>query len=307
MEALTDIFGVFWNQGIMRPMINLLLILYAYLFQNFGLAIMAFTVIVHILTLPLTLRQIKQTKAMSEIQPRIAELKKRYGQDRQRMSQETMRLYKEFGVSPVGCLGPLVIQMPILIGMYWAVIRVLPTSPERLMELGNMLYPGVTVSHSVVPVNGNFLWMDLSVPDSIGILAVLVAGSMWLMQKMSTTPSTDPIQARQQRLMLWMMPGFFAILAFTLPSGLSFYIFVSNLFRLVTQYFVGGWGSLRRSRQPAPAGIAAILTNPSNTQEQEFNGEARQLGSGGEERRGSYRNRPKGARRRPKRGRGRGS
>ena len=304
MEALTDIFGVFWNQGIMRPMINLLLILYTYLFQNFGLAIMAFTVIVHFLTLPLTLRQIRQTKAMSEIQPRIQDLRKRYGQDRQRMSQETMRLYKEFGVSPVGCLGPLIIQMPILIGMYWAVIRVLPTSPERLMELGNMLYPGISVIHSVVPVNGHFLWMDLSVPDTIGILAILVAGSMWLMQKMSTVPSTDPVQAKQQRLMLWMMPAFFAILAFTLPSGLSFYIFVSNLFRLVTQYFVGGWGSLRPSKQAIPAGVASALITPSAAKEQDSDGDTRQLGSGSEERRGSHRNRPKGARRRTRRGRG---
>jgi YidC/Oxa1 family membrane protein insertase len=304
VEALTDIFGVFWNQGIMRPMINLLLILYTYLFQNFGLAIMAFTVIVHFLTLPLTLRQIRQTKAMSEIQPRIQDLRKRYGQDRQRMSQETMRLYKEFGVSPVGCLGPLIIQMPILIGMYWAVIRVLPTSPERLMELGNMLYPGIAVIHSVVPVNGNFLWMDLSVPDNVGILAILVAGSMWLMQKMSTVPSTDPVQAKQQRLMLWMMPAFFAILAFTLPSGLSFYIFVSNLFRLVTQYFVGGWGSLRPSTQAVPAGVASALITPSAAKEQDSDGDTRQLGSGSEERRGSHRNRPKGARRRTRRGKG---
>ncbi|PZC47293.1 MAG: YidC/Oxa1 family membrane protein insertase [Chloroflexi bacterium] len=304
MEAVTDIFWVFWNQGIMRPMVNLLLILYTYLFQNFGLAIIAFTVIVHFLTLPLTLRQIRQTKAMSEIQPRIQDLRKRYGQDRQRMSQETMRLYKEFGVSPVGCLGPLIIQMPILLGMYQALIRVLPTSPERLMELGNMLYPGVNVIHGVVPVNGRFLWMDLSVPDSIGILAILVAGSMWLMQKMSTTPSTDPAQAKQQRMMLWMMPAFFAILAFTLPSGLSFYIFVSNLFRLVTQYFVGGLGSLRASSQPIPAGVASALSTPSAAKEQDSDGDTRQLGSGSEERRGSHRNRPKGTRRRTKRGRG---
>lgn len=304
-----EILSLVWNEGIIRPMVNALVILYAFLFQNFGLSIVVFTFVVHMLTLPLTLRQIKQTKAMMDIQPRLQEVRKKHGQDRQRMTQETMRLYREYGVSPVGCLGPLVIQMPILIGLYWALINTLPTSPEQLKGLGEKLYSGINVVHQVVPVNGSFLGMDLAIPASLNppvisvLLVILVAGSMWVQQKMTTSPSADPTQARQQRMMLWMMPAFFALLAWTLPTGLSFYILISNIFRMITQYFVSGWGSLIPARQPA---TAALRPSPRPDKEMSPHDGAREPRSSGQDRGRSHRNRPKGARRRSRRGRGRG-
>lgn len=304
-QALGSVLGLIWNEGIIRPMLNALVLLYAYLFHNFGLAIVVFTLFIHMLTLPLTLRQIRQTKAMSELQPKMKELQKRFGKDRQRMQQETMRLYREYGVNPIGCLGPLVIQMPILIGLYWAVIKTLPTSPESLLDLSGTLYRGIPITTEVVPVSGRFLWMDLAVPDGTGILAILVAGSMWLQQKMSTTPSADPNQARQQRMMLWMLPIFFAFLAFTLPSGLTFYIFVSNLFRIATQYFITGKGSLAPAPQPAPAAQGA---GPSKEMSQHDGTQttAREHGGSGQDRRRGNRHRSRGARRRTRRSRNRG-
>ena len=113
-------------------MVNSLVVIYLVLFDNFGLSILVFTATVRILTFPLTVKQLRQTRAMSQLAPRIQEIQKKHAGDRQRVSQETFRLYKEHGVNPVGCLGPLVVQMPILIGLYWALIKVLPSNPENL-------------------------------------------------------------------------------------------------------------------------------------------------------------------------------
>ena len=99
-------------------MINILIVLTHFLFNNFGLAIIALTLIVNGLMLPLTLKQVRASKAMQEMQPKIAELKKKYGKDKEKMAREQMKLYKESGVSPAGCLLPMLIQMPIWIALY---------------------------------------------------------------------------------------------------------------------------------------------------------------------------------------------
>ncbi|CAI8046192.1 Membrane protein insertase YidC 2 [Geodia barretti] len=217
-------------------MANCLVLLYIGLFSNFGLSIVVFTVLIRLATMNLTLKQVKSTRAMSTLQPKMKELQAKYKGDRQKLSSETFKLYKEHGVNPIGCLGPLVIQFPIWIGLYWALIRVLPSSPENLVDLSKLLYGWLPVVHSAVPVDSTFLWLDLAVPDTLPIMPLLVGASMWVQQKMMTYPSQDPKQAQTQQMMLWMMPLLFVFLTFSFPSGLALYWLTSNLMGVGIQY-----------------------------------------------------------------------
>jgi len=242
-------------------MTNGLLLLAVALFHNFGLGILALTVLIRGLTFPLTVRQLKQTKAMGALQPKLQDIQKRYSKDRQRLSQETMRAYKEAGVSPIGCLGPMLIQFPIWIALYYGLVKALPSTPESLVGLSSLLYSWATAVHSAIPFSSGFLWLDLAEPDSTPVMPVLVGASMWVMQKMSTYPTTDPRQRQTNQIMLWMMPLMFVFFSFSFPSGLTLYWFVSNVVGIVMQYFVTGWGGLATlwERKPKPVPEAAVV------------------------------------------------
>ena len=113
-----DIFGIIWSEIIMRPMVNTLTLIYTFWFHNFGFTIITFTVFVRILMIPLQIRQVRQMKGMSEIQPKIKAIQDKYKdkkdkESRQKMSSETMALYRQTGMNPIGCLGPMIIQLPI--------------------------------------------------------------------------------------------------------------------------------------------------------------------------------------------------
>ena len=121
-----ELFGQIWSSVIVQPMINSLIFLYSVAFSNFGIAIAIFTIAIRGVMMPLTVKQSRQMKAMSALQPKIKEIQAKYSKDKQRQSQETMKLYKEQGVNPIGCLGPMFIQMPIWIGLYQAIIKTVP-------------------------------------------------------------------------------------------------------------------------------------------------------------------------------------
>jgi YidC/Oxa1 family membrane protein insertase len=233
-----------WDIIAIQPVSNILIVLSHYLFNNFGLAIIALTLIVNAAMLPLTLKQIRASKAMQELQPKIAELQKKYAKDKQRLAQEQMKLYKESGVSPAGCLLPLIIQMPVWIALYQSIMRVLAVIPENLAGLSHYLYSWPVV-YSTLPLSNHFLWLNLASGDMV--LALLVGASMWVQQKMVMTPSPDPSQKTQSSMMLWIMPIMFAWLSLTFPSGLALYWVTSNLFRIGLQYWIGGWGGLVKS------------------------------------------------------------
>ncbi len=241
------IFGDLWREIIIRPMLNTLLVLYVLCFAQMGIAIIAFTVLVRVVTIPLTVRQLRQMRSMTGLQPKVREIQERYAGDRQRVSQETMRLYRESGVNPIGCLGPLIVQMPILIGLFRVLIQTLFNNPEDLVNLSDKLYSWITFVpiHAAVPVNNGFLWMDLSRPDpSPIVMPVLVAVTTWVQQKMTQMPSPDPRQQSSQTMMLWMMPIFLGAFSLGWPSGLPLYWVVSNLIGIGIQYFITGWGPL---------------------------------------------------------------
>jgi YidC/Oxa1 family membrane protein insertase len=237
------------------------------LFDNFGLAIIAFTILMRLATLPLTLRQLHSSRRMTAIQPKMQELQKKY-KDPKRRQEELMKLYKEEGVNPIGCLGPMLIQMPIWFALYAVLARTVGGTPERTVELSQRLYPWDFIQ-GAVPFSTGFLWLDLGRPDMI--MVVLVGVTTWLQTKLSMNQTTmaSPQAAQTNQMMLWMMPVMFAWFTLTVPSGLALYWTVTNLIGVVMNYFVYGWNdrpwteiftpaNTQGARRPRAAGKAAL-------------------------------------------------
>ncbi len=248
-----------WNTIILRPAMNGLIAMSGFLPESveFGLAIILFTLVVRLVLTPVTIKQTQSTKAMQELQPKMKELQKKYSKNKQKLQQETMKLYKEAGINPVGCMWPMLIQFPVWIALYQSIMKSLATTPENLLDLAQHLYPSDVIARAI-PVNSSFLWLDLGQPDTTMILAILVGGSMWVQQKMTTAPSPDPRQASTNQMMLMMMPLMFGLFTIMFPSGLPVFWLVSNLIGIGTQYVVGGgWGYLRRG------GMTAAVTKTS--------------------------------------------
>jgi len=246
--------GQIWDLIILSPMINVLIVVTGSLMDNFGLAIIALTIIVRLVTLPLTTKQLRATKAMQELQPKLTELQKKHGKDRSKLAQEQMQLYKESGVSPAGCVLPMLVQMPIWIALFQSIIRVLAATPEGFLNLARHLYSSWAQVFSLVPLNSKFLWLDLATPDRYLLLPILVGGTMWLQQKMVMPRTTDPKQQAQSTMMLWMMPLMFAFLTTQFPSGLALYWVISNIISIGVQYYMTGWGNLLPAAAGKPAG-----------------------------------------------------
>jgi YidC/Oxa1 family membrane protein insertase len=241
-----------WDIAMLQWMINVLIALSHFLFNNFGLTIIALTLIIRFVLLPLTLRQLRATKAMSNLQPKLMELQKKYAKDKQKLAQEQMLLYKESGVNPAGCAIPMLIQFPIWIALYQAIVLALAVNPEALLNLSRYFYSWA-IPLASLPLNNSFLGMNLALPNTI--MAVVVGISMWVQQKMVTPTNQDPRMAQQSQMMLWMMPIIFTFFSLSFPSGLALYWVVSNIFSIVVQYYVTGWGGLSFSfRKSSPKG-----------------------------------------------------
>ena len=262
------IYGLLWNEIIMRPMVNSLALLYDLLFNNFGLSIIVFTLLIRFALIPLTIRQTRQMKSMSGLQPKIKALQEKYKgksrEERSSLSRETMKLYKENGVSPIGCLGPFVIQMPIWFGLFRALFKAVPPTPEGMANLNSLLYTW-NPARSSVPLSSDFLGMDLvslvssQAPPINILLPVLVGGTMWLTQKTTMSRPTDPRQQSTNQIMLWMLPIMFGFFTFQFPTGLAIYILVSNLAGFVIQYFVTGRRNPFKSLGPADQPVLAAV------------------------------------------------
>lgn len=231
-----------WDLLFLNPMLNLLIILAHFFAGSFGVAIIILTMVVRAVLLPLTLRQLRVTKKIQELQPKLQEIQKKYAKDKERLSRETMKLYREHRINPLGCAFPMLLQFPVWIALYQSVLKALSTTPERLLDLSQHLY-GWHYIQEAIPLGSKFLWFDLSRPDFM--LALLVMLSMWVLQRMSTVPTTDPRQQSMNRMMEWMMPLMFGFFALTFPSGLALYWLISNLISIGLQYKFTGWGTLR--------------------------------------------------------------
>jgi YidC/Oxa1 family membrane protein insertase len=242
-----------WDTLILNPMINALLLIYSFLGQNFGLSIIIFTILVRLITYPLTAQQLKSTQAMQELQKskKWQDIQKKYKDNREKLAQEQMKLYQEMGVSPFGSCLPTLIQFPIIIGLYQAIIRALAVTPVQLLDLSRHVYPFINAA-AFIPLNNHFLWMDLSLPErdfglaiagiGVPVLAILVVVTSYLQTKLMTPPTATGDQgAQMSKAMNLYMPLFMGYLAYTFSSGLALYFVASNLIG-VLQY--GAMGKL---------------------------------------------------------------
>ncbi len=245
-----------WETFLIQPMLNTLLWIYTILGHNFGLAIILFTILVRLILYPLTAQQQKSAKAMQDLNnsKEWKEIQRKYKNDKEKLAQAQMKLYQEMGVNPFSSCLPSLVQFPLFIGLYQAVIRALADTPLPLLTLSKSLYP-FTNSASLIPLNGHFLWMDLGQPERLNILgigipvlAILVVITTYLQTKLMAVPSTgDNAQAAQMTGMMNVyMPLMLGYFAYAYASGLALYFVASNIMT-VLQYAAMGkvdWSKL---------------------------------------------------------------
>jgi YidC/Oxa1 family membrane protein insertase len=219
-----------WDMLILNPMLNMLLLLYQWLFHNFALTILVFTVLIRLITLPLTYQQQKSMKKLTELQQSDAwkKIQEKHAKDREKLTQEQMKLYKVAGVSPFGSCLPMVIQFPVLIGLYQAINLAMAASPLQLLDLSKHIYPVLNVS-ALIPLQNHFAWLNLGMPDPFYIMPILVVASTWIQSKVMTPASADPQQAQMAQSMALTMPLMIGFMSLQFPSGLSLYWVVSNV------------------------------------------------------------------------------
>jgi YidC/Oxa1 family membrane protein insertase len=193
-----------------RPLRRLLVLFYGWV-GNWGIAIILLTLLIKILTWPITDKAYSSAERMKKIQPKLQELKEKYANDQQRMTEETMKVFKENNVSPLGCL-PMLIQIPILYALF------------------------VMIYNSVELYRANFaLWYtDLSAPDPYFVLPILMGAVMVVQQRMTTIETPNP----QMAMMMKIMPIMFTAFMLFLPAGLVLYYFVNLILGLAQQFWI---------------------------------------------------------------------
>ncbi len=261
-----------WEGIIVYPLAKLLMAMNGFLQKlgivsnSWGWAIIVFTIVIKLVTFPLTLKQLQSTKAQQAIQPRLRELQEKYGKDRQKLSEEQMKLYKEAGINPMGGCLPMLVQLPILWGLYQALYvlanpSIAQLNGQRFFWMPDLSLPALATPDQGAPMLGNVpmagtSWISPAFQQQAwGILLayfslpIFMLITQMLVQKMSqpakaSNKGQQDSQARMMNQMMFFMPIMFAWITLGLPSGLTLYWTVSNILAVIQQYFVTGWGGL---------------------------------------------------------------
>jgi YidC/Oxa1 family membrane protein insertase len=181
------------------------------LWGQYGLAILAVTLIIRLIILPLTIKQYRSSKQMQALQPEIKKMKEKYKDDPKKQQEETMKLFQQNGVNPLAGCFPLLVQMPILIALYQAIMR----------------NPYIH--------DHTFLWLQLGKPDALYILPALAALTTFLQQKVMATQMTSQMQA-----LMFIFPVMIFVMSMNFASALPLYWVFSNTFTIVQSYFIYG-------------------------------------------------------------------
>lgn len=234
---------------IINPFVTTLTFLYSLLGQNVVLSIIVFTVLVRLITYPLTMQQQRSTKAMQQLQPELKKLQEKHKGDREKLAQEQMQLYRQYGINPMGGCLPMVVQLPIMLGLYQAIIFALAATPYQLMELsGRLLIPGLG---ALVPLQNTWLGFNLTQPPSQTniisfALPILVVVTTWLQFKMTMAPPAPPSEdgkpnqaAAMTQSMGTIMPIMYGFFALQFSIGLSIYFIVSNIVGIIQYAMMG--------------------------------------------------------------------
>jgi YidC/Oxa1 family membrane protein insertase len=225
--------GWTWVSPLTRLFAWLLHALYTVI-PNYGIAIILLTILVRVVTAPLTLRQMRSMERLRRVQPRMKEIQERYADDRQKQSEELMKLYRQEKVNPLGGCFPMLLQLPVFVGLFYAL--------RSSLELRHAPFIG---------------WInDLSAPDQlfaipglnlpVRVLPIVMGATMFFQQKITPMQTPDPTQAR---MMMIVMPVMMTVLFYGFPSGLVLYWMLSNVLAILHQLWIG--------RQMAPPGRAA--------------------------------------------------
>ncbi len=244
-----------WEQFIVYPIAKALvwlsnLIASLGIPYSFGWAIILITIAIKLATLPLTRKQLQSQKAMQDLQPKQKELQEKYGKDRQKLSEEQMKLYKEAGVNPMGGCLPLLIQLPILWGLYQALYAVagtdlVPPAQRAFFWIPDLFFPTLAVGTNWL--GKAFQEQDWGMLFAYTSLPIIMLVTQLIVQKMTQAPKSKggkDTQAQMMNQMMFFMPIMFGYITLGLPAGLTLYWTVSNILSMIQQYFIMGWGAL---------------------------------------------------------------
>lgn len=212
---------------------------------NYGVSIIFLTLVVNLLVFPLTLKQVRSTRAMQELQPEMQRIRKEYKDDPETMNKMVMELYRERGASPLGCVFPLLVQMPI----WFALFQVL-RQPERGLPAGSAL-DMARLEGPLTFFGLNLAWEPSRVVSEAGIfslqalpylaMVLIVIGTGYLQQKLiapkSATADQSP-QAQSMQRITKVLPLAFGAISYIWPIGLNLYFATSNLFRTGQQLLI---------------------------------------------------------------------
>lgn len=207
----------FWSEYVVYPLSWVITEVADFFGENYGISIIVVTLAIRLILLPLMIKQTKSSIMMQRIQPEIKALREKYSskdaKTQQKLQQETMQLFQKHGANPLaGCM-PLIIQMPILLGFYHAIMRT-----EAIKE-------------------HNFLWFDLGNADPYYILPIIAGITTYLQQKIMMG-GMDNSANPQMKMMLYIMPIMIVVFAVSFPAALSLYWVVGNLFMIAQTYFI---------------------------------------------------------------------
>ncbi len=221
-----------WDVVIVRPIINLMLLLYKFLGNETIIAVTLVTLVLRLLVTPLMLKQQQAARKQQELRPKITEIQKKYKDDPQKLMEEQRKL----GINPLGGCLPSLVQLPLMIGLYQAIIRVLASTPLQLLELPRDIYRWIPSFSSLIPLKSQFLWLDLALPDPVFVLPILVVVTSWLYQKLITPPALDAQAEAMNKQMMLMMPLMMGFFSLTYASGLAIYFLITNLIGILQYY-----------------------------------------------------------------------
>ncbi|WP_228027608.1 YidC family membrane integrase SpoIIIJ [Bacillus fonticola] len=221
-----------WNQYFVFPLSWLIITVAGFFNENFGLSIIFVTILIRFAILPLMIKQTRNAKAMQALNPEMKALREKYSSKdqatQQKLQQEMMQLFQKHGVNPLAGCFPILIQMPILIAFYNAILRTQEIS-----------------THS-------FLWFQLGDPDPVFLLPIIAGITTFIQQKIMMAGNAQA-QMPQMQMMLWLMPIMIVIFAFNLPAALPLYWIVGNIFMIIQTMLVKG-PELKKTEVAKPKG-----------------------------------------------------
>lgn len=238
--------------------VNILIFIYQFVGESFGIAIILLTVLIRLITWPLNAQQMKGAKAMQEFQndKEWIAVQKKYAKDREKLAQEQMRLYRERGINVFGSCLPTMIQFPILFALIPSITYAIGSYPLSILKLSKSLEAfGLQDVVSLIPLNSKFLGIDMGLPErtlvfgfGIPVLALIVGLTTYIQTKLTMPPAANPNDqsAATSKMMSIYMPVMLFLFSVNYASGLSVYFVASNILSIIQYAMMGkvNWRNL---------------------------------------------------------------